>query len=166
MDTRREALERADQIVQKRKKGLRTEEAKASLANFLERFPKFYKTEGGVALRTWEDYRYHAEQNAIPAIGAMRLSDLKPRDVDLWLKSLRDRSLGDRTVEYAQAVLRRALQFAVEWEILDRNPAAARFRATKRKRVVHTGAKRIRFLDPTEARKFVSFRQRCLRGWV
>src|SRR5215471_8434695 len=153
--TRREALERADQIVQKRKKGLRTEEAKSSLANFLERFLEFYKTEGGVTLRTWQDYRYHAEQNVIPAIGAMRLSDLKPRDVDLWLKSLRDRGLGDRTVEYAQAVLRRALQFAVEWEILDRNPAAARFRAAKRKKAANSGAKRIRFLDPHEARSFL-----------
>jgi hypothetical protein len=70
----------------------------------------------------------------IPAIGAITLAQLKPRDVDLWLTSLRDRGLGDPIVEYAQAVLRRALQFAVEWEIVDRNPAAARFRAAKRKR--------------------------------
>jgi integrase len=71
------------------------------------------------------------------------------------MKSLRERSLGNRTVEYAQAVLRRALQFAVEWEILDRNPAAARFRAAKRKRAANPGATRIRFLDPTEARTFL-----------
>ncbi|MGO9229276.1 MAG: tyrosine-type recombinase/integrase [Bryobacteraceae bacterium] len=153
--TRREALDRADDIVQKRKRGLRTEEAKATLASFLKRFLEFYKTEGGVALRTWQDYRYHAEENVIPAIGAMRLSDLKPRDVDLWLKSLRDRGLGDRTVEYAQAVLRRALQFAVEWEILDRNPAAARFRAAKRKRTVKPGGPKVRFLNPDEARSFL-----------
>ena len=157
--TRREALERADQIIQERKKGLRTEEGKASLANFLERFLEFYKTEGGVALRTWQDYRYHAEQNLIPAIGAMRLSDLKPRDVDLWLKSLRDRGLGDRTVEYAQAVLRRALQFAVEWEILDRNPAAARFRAAKRKRTVRAGGIKVQFLNPDAARRFLEVAQ-------
>ena len=50
-----------------------------------------------------------------------------------------DRGLGDRTVEYAQAVLRHALQFAVEWEILDRNPVAARFRVAKRKRTVKPG---------------------------
>ena len=153
--TRREALDRADQIVQKRKKGLRTEEAKASLANFLEHFLEFYKTEGGVALRTWQDYRYHAEKNVIPAIGAVTLSDLKPRDVDLWLKSLRDRGLGDRTVEYAQAVLRRALQFAVEWEILDRNPAAARFRVAKRKRTVKPGGAKVQFLHPDGARRFL-----------
>jgi integrase len=153
--TRREALDRAEKLVDQRRKGLHTDEAKSSLADFLGRFLEFYKTEGGVALRTWQDYRYHAEENVIPAIGAIALRDLKPRDVDLWLKSLRDRGLGGRTVEYAQAVLRRALQFAVEWEIIDRNPAAARFRAAKRKRTVKPGGAKIRFLNPDEARKFL-----------
>ncbi len=66
------------------------------------------------------------------------------------MKSVREHGLGTRTVGYAQAVLRRALQFAVEWEILDRNPATARFRAAKRKKAANPGAKRIRFLDPDE----------------
>jgi len=153
--TRHEAVGRAERLIEERRKGLSTEEAKAPLAKFLERFLEFYRTEGGVALRTWQDYRYHIDTNVIPAIGAITLRDLKPRDVDLWLQSLRDRGLGDRTVEYAQAVLRRALQFAVEWEILDRNPAAARFRAAKRKRRVLPGGTKIRFLDPDEARRFL-----------
>jgi integrase len=108
-----------------------------------------------VALRTWQDYRYHIDENIIPGIGAIALSGLKPREVDLWMKSLLERGLGNRTVEYAQAVLRRALQFAVEWEILDRNPAAARFRAAKRKKAANPGAKRIQFLDPDGARKLL-----------
>lgn len=153
--TRREAVDKAQKLVQERKKGLKTEEAKASLSEFLQRFLTFYKSEGGVSLRTWQDYRYQIENNIIPGIGAISLADLKPREVDLWMKSLRDRGLGNRSVEYAQAVLRRALQFAVEWEILDRNPAAARFRAAKRKRAVTTSATQIRFLDPDETRKFL-----------
>jgi integrase len=88
-------------------------------------------------------------------IGGIALGNLKPVDVDQWLKSLRDRGLGNRTVEYAQAVLRRALQFAVEWEILDRNPAGARFRAAKRKRAVTTSGEKIRFLSPEQARAFL-----------
>jgi hypothetical protein len=47
--TRREAIDKAHELLQRRKKGLRTEEAKASLADFLQRFLSFYKTEGGVA---------------------------------------------------------------------------------------------------------------------
>ena len=96
-----------------------TESADVPLSEFLQRFLDFYKTEGRVALRTWQDYRYHIEENIVPGIGGVTLKDLKPLAVDEWMKSLRDRGLGNRTVEYAQAVLRRALQFAVEWEILD-----------------------------------------------
>lgn len=129
--TRREALEKAQEVIDQRKKGLDSEGAKVLLSAFLERFLDYYKTEGGVALRTWQDYRYHIEANISSVIGGITLGDLKPRDVDQWLKSLRDRGLGNRTVEYAQAVLRRALQFAVEWEIIDRNPAGAKFRAAE-----------------------------------
>lgn len=154
--TKREALAKAEDLVRQQQKGLRADEARSPLSEFLLRFLDFYKSEGGVAIRTWQDYRYHIEENISPAIGAILLSELKPRHVDLWMKSLRDRGLGPRTVEYAQAVLRRALQFAVEWEILDRNPAAARFRAAKRKRAASAGAKRIQFLNPDEARKFLN----------
>jgi len=153
--TRREALQKVQQILEEHKRGLNSDGARSPLGDFLIGFLDFYKTEGGVALRTWQDYRYHIEVNVIPLIGRTALSELKPREVDLWIKSLRDRGLGNRTVEYAQAVLRRALQFAVEWEIIDRNPAAARFRAAKRKRSANSGATRIRFLGPEEARKFL-----------
>ncbi len=153
--TRRDAVGKAQDPIDQRKKGLDAEGAKVALSAFLKRFLDYYKTEGGVALRTWQDYRYHVEQNITPAIGGIALGGLKPREVDLWLKALRDRGLGDRTVEYAQAVLRRALQFAVEWEILDRNPAAARFRAVKRKRSVRPGGMKIRSLVPDEVRKFL-----------
>jgi integrase len=115
----------------------------------------YYKTEGGVALRTWQDYRYHIEENVIPLIGGVALSELKPVLVDEWMRTLRGRGLGDRTIEYARSVLRRALQFALEWELLDRNPAGAKFRAAKRKRAVRSGEPRIRFLDPSEARTFL-----------
>jgi integrase len=153
--TRREALGKAQTRVDERKQGIDTQGAKLSLSDFLTRFLDFYKTEGGVAPRTWQDYRYHIEANISPAIGGLALGELKPLNVDQWSKALRGRGLGDRTVEYAQAVLRRALQFAVEWEIIERNPAAAKFRAAKRKRVVRSGGPRIRFLDPNESRRFL-----------
>jgi site-specific recombinase XerC len=159
--TKREALEKAQQVLQQQKKGLNVDEGQSSPTEFLRRFLAFYESEGGVALRTWQDYRYQIEKNISPGIGSIPLSELRPRHVDLWMKSLRDRGLGARSVEYAQAVLRRALQFAVEWEILDRNPAAARFRAAKRKRVTSGGAKRIQFLTPEQVRKFLALIERC-----
>lgn len=153
--TRREAIERAQELIAQRRKGLDVSATQTPLTDFLKRFLGFYETEGGVALRTWQDYRYHINENIVPLIGGVVLSELKPVHVDEWLKTLRARGLGNRTVEYAQAVLRRALQFAVEWELIDRNPAAARFRAAKRKRTVKPGGARIQYLDPSQARTFL-----------
>ena len=154
--SRHEALEKAQQLLDQKKKGLKIDESRSALAEFLREFLQFYQSEGGVSLRTWQDYRYHVEENILPGLGGVTLNELKPRHVDAWMKSLRERGLGPRTVEYAQAVLRRALQFAVEWEIVDRNPAAARFRAAKRKRASQGAAKRIQFLNPEQARKFLT----------
>lgn len=154
--TRKEALEKAQDMIARRRKGLDSAATQTSLADFLKRFQEFYKTEGGVSLRTWQDYRYHIEKNIIPFIGGVILSDLKPIHVDEWMKSLRSRGLGNRTVEYAQSVLRRALQFALEWELLDRNPAGARFRVAKRKRTIKPGGSTIRFLNPDQARTFLA----------
>jgi hypothetical protein len=76
--TRREALEKAEALIAKRKKGLDTDRAKATVAEFLTRFLDYYPTDGGVALRTWQDYRYHIEANIVPSIGGLTLGELKP----------------------------------------------------------------------------------------
>src|ERR1700753_3124583 len=81
--TKREALAKAEALVSQQQKGLKIDEARSPLSEFLQRFLDFYKSEGGVAIRTWQDYRYHIEENISPAIGAMLLSELKPRHVDL-----------------------------------------------------------------------------------
>src|SRR5580658_2517627 len=154
--TRKEAMDKAQDNIARRRKGLDSSAARTPLTNFLKRFLEFYKTEGGVSLRTWQDYRYHIEKNMIPLIGGVVLSELKPFHVDEWMKNLRGRGLGDRSVEYARSVLRRALQFALEWELIDRNPAGARFRAAKRKRTVKSTGTKVRFLNPEQARVFLA----------
>jgi hypothetical protein len=53
--TRRQALDKAQKSIEERKQGLDAEGAKLPLTGFLTRFLDFYKTEGGVALRTWQD---------------------------------------------------------------------------------------------------------------
>ena len=151
--TRRAAIAKAEKIVEDRKQGIDSKGSRLPLSEFLIRFLDFYKTEGGVSQRTWQDYHYQIVSNISPLIGGVALGDLKPLGVDLWMKSLRARGLSDRSVEYAQSVLRRALQFALEWEMITRNPASARFRAAKRKRSVQPG-KKIQFLNPDECRRF------------
>ena len=52
---RREALEKAEALIAKRKKGFNTDRAKVTVAEFLTRFLDYYQGEGGVALRIWQD---------------------------------------------------------------------------------------------------------------
>jgi hypothetical protein len=53
--TRRAAMEKAQYLIDQRKKGLDAEGAKVLLCDFLKRFLDYYKTEGGVARRTWQE---------------------------------------------------------------------------------------------------------------
>src|SRR5215470_17901337 len=82
MDT----LEKAQELLDQKKKGLKIDESRSSLSQFLREFLQFYQSEGGVSLRTWQDYRYHIEENIIPGLGGLTLKELKPRHVDVWMK--------------------------------------------------------------------------------
>src|SRR5947208_1824608 len=62
--TRKEAIDKAQDTIARRRKGLDYSAAQTPLSDFLKRFLEYYKTEGGVSLRTWQDYRYHVEARA------------------------------------------------------------------------------------------------------
>jgi integrase len=162
MATTRQALDEKYEIgIDRRKQGLDEAGGKATLAEFLkDTFLDFYKTEGGVEPQTWSDYRFHSERHIIPLIGKIALCRLTTLDVDQWMSTVRGqtsertgRPLSDRTIEYAYAVLRRALQFAVDWRYIAANPASARMRAAKRRRKTRTSV--IRFLTADQAKNFL-----------
>lgn len=58
-------------------------------------------------------------KHLIPSLGAVNLSDLKPLQIDNWL---RNSTAGDRTKQVCFDVLRLALTHGVHMEILSRNP--------------------------------------------
>jgi len=160
MATTREALaEKYEQEIEQRRQGLDRDAGKTTLGEYLtERFLPFYRHE--VEPQTWYDYRLHIETQIVPLIGRIRLDKLTTRDVDQWIVTLRSKlsertkkPLSDRTIEYIYAVLRRALQFAVDWRFITANPASARGRAAKRRKKVRVSP--IRFLTPEQAKRFV-----------
>jgi hypothetical protein len=59
---------------------------------------------------TWAEYRRKAETHLIPALGQILLQQLA-------------RGIGQRTVQYVHATIRKALNDAVRWGPLVRNPA-------------------------------------------
>ena len=156
--SRGEALEKANEEMARWERGLDRDAGKKTLAEFLKEFLAYYKRDGGVAPSTYQDYRYHIESHVLPVLGKVTLKDLDPRKVDQFTRALNEKGLAARTSQYSFSVLRRALQFAVDWKYIPANPASSRMRAAKRRQVHELS--RIRFLAPDEARAFL----RAVRG--
>lgn len=80
---------------------------------------------------TFASYAANVRNKIIPRIGAIRLHDLRPSDLhSLWVEIAKSGGdggtpLSERSVYYAHAVLRAALQKAVRLELLTHNPAVA-----------------------------------------
>jgi integrase len=70
--------------------------------------------------RTLEHYELIVERHIIPGLGKHRLSALREAHVQSWLDA--DAS-APRTIHHHRAVLRRALNVAVQRRLIDRNPA-------------------------------------------
>jgi integrase len=72
---------------------------------------------------TWVEYRRKAETHLIPAIGHVPLQQLTTAMLNALYQQLLDRGVGPRTVQYVHATIRKALNDAVRWGLLVRNPA-------------------------------------------
>src|SRR5919199_3366132 len=80
---------------------------------------------GDLAPRTYSNYRLQVRRHIIPALGRRRLSKLSPANIQaLYAAKLRD-GLAPSSVRYIHAVLHRALNQAMKWNMIPRNPAAA-----------------------------------------
>jgi integrase len=72
---------------------------------------------------TWVEYRRKVETHLIPAIGQVPLQQLTTAMLNSLYQQLLDRGIGSRTVQYVHATIRKALNDAVRWGLLVRNPA-------------------------------------------
>jgi integrase len=108
--------------------GEHTEPSRERLERFLLEW--LSTMEGAVRDSTFVAYRSAIRCQAIPLLGRHRLSDLSPAHLsDAYRKLLVDGrrdgkgGLSPATVRYLHVVLRQALQAAVEWGRLGKNPA-------------------------------------------
>jgi integrase len=81
-------------------------------------------TQGRVRERTHRDYAAVLARYVRPALGARRLVQLRPLEIQGLYTHLQERGLSPRTVRYLHAVLSAALRQAVKWRLLAQNPAA------------------------------------------
>ena len=89
-------------------------------------------TRPNTAPKTFDQYRYLVRRHLLPALGGIALGKLRPQHIQAYYShALRagradgKGSLSPKTVLHIHRVLREALQHAVRWQVLSRNPADA-----------------------------------------
>jgi len=99
--------------------------------------------------KTAADYRAHLARYLLQSIGAIRLRELQPLDVQSVYAELLDRGLSPRTIRYTHAILHGALEHAMNWKLISENPVSGLTLPRIERR-------EIRVLTPEEARRFAT----------
>lgn len=73
--------------------------------------------------KTHHSYAQLIRLHIVPAIGTIQLAKLTPQHVQHMMRDMTAKGLSPRTVQYARAILRRALGYALKWGLVTRNVA-------------------------------------------
>lgn len=98
--------------------------------------------------RTYASYEALLARHVRKPLGARRLSDITPRDIQACYATMLENGLAARTVRYVHAVLSSALKQAVRWQMLPRNPAEFVDLPRQQRQEMHA-------LAPEEATRFL-----------
>ena len=137
----------------------RLEGEKTTLKDFITRWTA-EKAQQELQPGTLEKYQAVIDSFILPALGHLKLSEIKPHTVNAFFVSLtKDGSRHDGkpggyskgTINKVSNVLSSILRTAVEWEAIERNPCdAVRVKA-------EDSAKKIKFFTPQQAAAFLDY---------
>jgi integrase len=121
--TRKEAAEKLAEALANRDKGIIFDSGGMTVSQYMTRWLED-SAKGDLAPRTYHNYHLQIRQHIIPAFGSMKLSKLTAAHVQsLYAQKLRG-GLKPSSVRYIHAVLHRALEQAVRFNLIPFNPAA------------------------------------------
>jgi integrase len=127
---KREAQTELTRLLSQRDNGSLIEPSKVTVAAFLDRWLEHMRAR--VSPKTHERYTDICRNNLFPGLGAVVLTKLQPIQItDAFATALSSGrkdgkgGLSPHTVHYMHRVLRHALQQAVRWQMLGRNPTDA-----------------------------------------
>lgn len=109
--TQREAL----------KQGLLVQDDQATVSQLLDKFMESVRLT--LQPKTIDSYDYLIESHIKPEIGHIKLVYLHPDHLQTLYNKKLESGLSKRTVQYIHAVTRRALNMAVKWGLIYRNPS-------------------------------------------
>ncbi len=98
--------------------------------------------------KSFADYEALLGRYIRPSLGQRELSSLAPLDFQSVYYRMRASGLSPRTVRYTHSVLHAALEQAVRWRLIERNPASG-------VEIPNPIRREMRVLNPAEARRFL-----------
>ena len=111
-----------NKTLRERDTGTFVEPSKESLSDYLEKWLETVVKQR-VREKTYLDYKDRVRLYLNPALGEKTLHQVKPDDIQAAYNSMMERGLSPRSVRYAHTILKNALDQAVRWGKLYRNPA-------------------------------------------
>lgn len=121
--TKKDAEKRLAELLHQMDTGNYTKPGKVTVGEYLERW--LNDSQPNLSPRGFERYKGIVKQHLIPALGSMKLTQLRPEQLQKHYTAKQEEGLSPRTVRYHHAVLHVALKTAVQWGLIPRNPADA-----------------------------------------
>ncbi len=134
--SRGEAQEWIQELQNQIRNGLTFNAAQLTVNNYLQEWLDTYQE--SIRPKTFKQYKQITEQYLMPGIGNLKLRDLRPDHIQALYTVLLKEGKSQRTVLLIHAVLHRALNQALKWSLLGRNPAHSVNRPKYRKGEMHT----------------------------
>jgi integrase len=98
------------------------ESMRITVEEYLERWLTAAKT--SIRIKTYRQYTQVVHQHIIPALGSIKLRDLRPEQIQSFYSVKIDEGASPSTVRVIHSVFHCALNKAVKWGLLGRNPAS------------------------------------------
>jgi integrase len=121
--TKRDAQLELARLIAQEAAGGSIDPSKATLSEFLDRWERDWASLN-VSPKTFERYSELLRRHVRPHLGHVRIQKLRPVMLaDLYAKLIRETGLAARTVGHVHRVTRRALGHAMQWGVIQQNPA-------------------------------------------
>jgi len=145
--TQREALDWVHETKTQLKNGIPIRAATITLQKYLDWWLAAHKS--AVRPNTIIQYSQIVRQHIVPVLGKIKLKDLSPNHIQSLYNIKLETGVSKRSVVLIHSILHKALNQALKWELIGRNPA----RAVTRPKVPR---KEMKTLTDSQARTFLS----------
>lgn len=166
--TQAEARAKLEELKQRAAQGLELKPERLTVGKFLDRWLTSAACQPHVSFKTEQAYRDQVRVHIVPEIGHIELAKLTPEHVQRMVNALlakpkraagkemsadasAERSketLSPRTVKHCRDTLRAALNVAMKWNLIGRNPASQiSIKQTRRKATIYDEAQAAAFIE-------------------